>query len=58
MLDAREQDQLTQQPPLSLKDLEGYAENTASQLLYLQLGAAGEQIDRPWAWLAQLQGRP
>jgi hypothetical protein len=41
MLDAREQDLLDPQPPLGLKDLETYGEATASQLLYLQLGAAG-----------------
>jgi NADH dehydrogenase [ubiquinone] 1 alpha subcomplex assembly factor 6 len=41
MLDAREQDVLSPQPPLTLQDLEGYAESTASQLLYLQLAAAG-----------------
>lgn len=41
ILDAREQDVLSPQPPLSLQDLEGYAESTASQLLYLQLAAAG-----------------
>jgi NADH dehydrogenase [ubiquinone] 1 alpha subcomplex assembly factor 6 len=43
MLDAREQDLVAPAPPLTLTDLESYAENTASQLLYLQLGAAGER---------------
>jgi hypothetical protein len=35
---------LVPQPPLRLEDLESYAENTASQLLYLQLAAAGEAL--------------
>jgi NADH dehydrogenase [ubiquinone] 1 alpha subcomplex assembly factor 6 len=37
------------QPPLCLEDLESYAENTASQLLYLQLAAAGEP-HQPLGW--------
>eukprot|EP00879_Flechtneria_rotunda_P013702 GHRR01014313.1.p1 GENE.GHRR01014313.1~~GHRR01014313.1.p1 ORF type:complete len:184 (+),score=41.98 GHRR01014313.1:468-1019(+) len=41
MLDAREQDVLQHQTPLTIQDLESYAEDTASQLLYLQLAAAG-----------------
>lgn len=43
MLDAREQDVLFHQTPLTVQELETYAENTASQLLYLQLAAAGTQ---------------
>jgi NADH dehydrogenase [ubiquinone] 1 alpha subcomplex assembly factor 6 len=42
LLDAREADVLQHQTPLTVQDLESYAENTASQLLYLQLAAAGE----------------
>lgn len=61
MLDAREQDLLDPQPPLGLKDLETYGEATASQLLYLQLGAAGElcvhnvtpTCYRPSLWVVQ-----
>jgi NADH dehydrogenase [ubiquinone] 1 alpha subcomplex assembly factor 6 len=49
ILDAREQDLLVSQPPLRLDDLESYAENTASQLLYLQLAAAGEVLHQPAA---------
>jgi NADH dehydrogenase [ubiquinone] 1 alpha subcomplex assembly factor 6 len=41
LLDAREADVLQHQTPLTVQDLESYAENTASQLLYLQLAAAG-----------------
>jgi hypothetical protein len=41
ILDAREADVLSSQPPLTLGDLEQYAESTASQLLYLQLATAG-----------------
>lgn len=42
MLDAREADALAHQTPLTLGDLEAYAEATASQLMYLQLAAAGK----------------
>eukprot|EP00877_Chromochloris_zofingiensis_P009041 jgi/Chrzof1/4390/Cz14g11110.t1 len=42
ILDTRESDLLDNQPPLTMTDLEQYAEGTASQLLYLQLAAAGE----------------
>ena len=41
ILDAREADLLDPQPPLDLSGLESYAESTATQLLLLQLGAAG-----------------
>ncbi|GAX75435.1 hypothetical protein CEUSTIGMA_g2879.t1 [Chlamydomonas eustigma] len=41
ILDTREGDLLDDQPPLSLQGLEQYAEGSASQLLYLQLAAAG-----------------
>ena len=41
LLDAREADLLDPQPPLELSGLESYAESTATQLLLLQLGAAG-----------------
>jgi NADH dehydrogenase [ubiquinone] 1 alpha subcomplex assembly factor 6 len=46
LLDAREADVLQHQTPLTLQDLESYAENTASQLLYLQLAAAGEDCGK------------
>lgn len=32
----------SEKPPLTLEELEGHCEGTASQLLYLQLAAAGE----------------
>ncbi len=38
MIDAREADFLDPQPPLELAALESYAEGTASQLMYLQVG--------------------
>ncbi|MEW5309667.1 MAG: hypothetical protein WDW38_001537 [Sanguina aurantia] len=41
LIDAREADVLDTQPPLDVKALEVYAESTASQLLYMQLAAAG-----------------
>ncbi|KAF8062035.1 NDUFAF6 [Scenedesmus sp. PABB004] len=41
ILDAREQDAVAFQAPLTLAELEAYAEATASQLQYLQLAAAG-----------------
>lgn len=41
IIDAREADFLDPQPPLELAALESYAEGTASQLMYLQLAAAG-----------------
>lgn len=41
ILDAREADLLDPQPPIELSGLESYAESTATQLLLLQLGAAG-----------------
>jgi NADH dehydrogenase [ubiquinone] 1 alpha subcomplex assembly factor 6 len=41
LLDTRESDALSAQPPLTLDHLEQYAEGTASQLQYLQLAAAG-----------------
>ncbi|KAG2433499.1 hypothetical protein HYH02_012617 [Chlamydomonas schloesseri] len=41
IIDVRESDFLDPQPPLDLGALETYAEGTASQLLYLQLAAAG-----------------
>eukprot|EP00798_Chlamydomonas_sp_ICE-L_P014327 gene14327-20313_t len=40
LIDTREQDMVDSQPPLTMEGLETYAEGTASQLLYLQLGAA------------------
>jgi hypothetical protein len=46
ILDAREQDLVQPQPPVTLQELEQYAESTASQLLYLGLAAAGEAPDR------------
>ncbi|KAG2442344.1 hypothetical protein HXX76_002430 [Chlamydomonas incerta] len=41
IIDVRESDFLDPQPPLDMGALESYAEGTASQLLYLQLAAAG-----------------
>ncbi|KXZ44272.1 hypothetical protein GPECTOR_70g503 [Gonium pectorale] len=41
IIDVREADFVDPQPPLDLSALEQYAEGTASQLLYLQLAAAG-----------------
>jgi NADH dehydrogenase [ubiquinone] 1 alpha subcomplex assembly factor 6 len=41
ILDSRETDLLDAQPPLSIEGLERYSEGSASQLLYLQLAAAG-----------------
>ncbi|KAG1668088.1 hypothetical protein FOA52_010498 [Chlamydomonas sp. UWO 241] len=41
MIDTREADMLDGQPPLDMTGLEKYAEGTASQLMYLQLAAAG-----------------
>lgn len=41
MVDAREADYLTEQPPLDLAGLEDYAEGSASQLLYAHLAALG-----------------
>ncbi|GFR40690.1 hypothetical protein Agub_g1281 [Astrephomene gubernaculifera] len=41
IIDSREADWADPQPPLDLGALEQYAEGTASQLLYLQLAAAG-----------------
>lgn len=39
IIDSREADFLDPQPPLDLTALEKYAEGTASQLVYLQVGA-------------------
>ncbi|KAG2483804.1 hypothetical protein HYH03_017327 [Edaphochlamys debaryana] len=41
IVDCREADFVDPQPPLDLRALEQYAEGTASQLMYLQLAAAG-----------------
>ncbi|GLC50968.1 hypothetical protein PLESTB_000451900 [Pleodorina starrii] len=41
IIDCREADFVDPQPPLDLQALEQYAEGTASQLMYLQLAAAG-----------------
>ncbi|GIL86937.1 hypothetical protein Vretimale_15529 [Volvox reticuliferus] len=41
IIDCREADFLDPQPPLDLQALEKYAEGTSSQLMYLQLAAAG-----------------
>ncbi|EFJ41732.1 hypothetical protein VOLCADRAFT_77474, partial [Volvox carteri f. nagariensis] len=41
IIDCREADFLDPQPPLDLQALEQYAEGTSSQLMYLQLAAAG-----------------
>jgi NADH dehydrogenase [ubiquinone] 1 alpha subcomplex assembly factor 6 len=41
ILDTRETDLLDPHPPLSIEGLERYSEGSASQLLYLQLSAAG-----------------
>lgn len=43
IIDAREQDLLDPQPPLTVEGLEQYAESTASRLHYLQLAALGLQ---------------
>lgn len=44
LLDNREIDELSEQPPLTMAQLEDHVEGTASQLHYLQLSAAGELL--------------
>ncbi|KAI8471363.1 MAG: isoprenoid synthase domain-containing protein [Monoraphidium minutum] len=41
IIDAREEEFMRDKPPLTLEELEAHCEGTASQLLYLQLAAAG-----------------
>ncbi len=49
LVDVREQDFLDPQPPLELSGLESYAEGTASQLLYLQVGCRARKDIRIFA---------
>mgnify|MGYP001807218472 CR=1 FL=1 len=53
IIDVRESDFLDPQPPLDMGALESYAEGTASQLLYLQVGGGGAWACAACGW----QGR-